>query len=128
MRILIVDDDFLVRSNLKRLIETSPLCRQQGFSVACEATDGEQAMQMIPSARPDLVISDIRMPQMDGLELQEALKCAYPDILLVMLSGYDELDYVRQALKNEARAECTGFGADTAHRAGADTKAAHAGG
>ena len=57
MRILIVDDDFLVRSNLKRLIETSPLCRQQGFSVACEATDGEQAMQMIPSARPDLVIS-----------------------------------------------------------------------
>ena len=102
MRILIVDDDFLVRSNLKRLIETSPLCRQQGFSVACEATDGEQAMQMIPSARPDLVISDIRMPQMDGLELQEALKCAYPDILLVMLSGYDELDYVRQALKNGA--------------------------
>ena len=59
-------------------------------------------MQMIPSARPDLVISDIRMPQMDGLELQEALKCAYPDILLVMLSGYDELDYVRQALKNGA--------------------------
>ena len=102
MRILIVDDDFLVRSNLKRLIETSPLCRQQGFSVACEATDGEQAMQMIPSARPDLVISDIRMPQMDGLELQEALKCAYPDILLVILSGYDELDYVRQALKNGA--------------------------
>ena len=102
MRILIVDDDFLVRSNLKRLIETSPLCRQQGFSVACESTDGEQAMQMIPSARPDLVISDIRMPQMDGLELQEALKCAYPDILLVMLSGYDELDYVRQALKNGA--------------------------
>ena len=47
MRILIVDDDFLVRSNLKRLIETSPLCRQQGFSVACEVTDGEQAMQMI---------------------------------------------------------------------------------
>lgn len=89
----------MVRSNLKRLIETSPLCRQQGFSVACEATDGEQAMQMIPSARPDLVISDIRMPQMDGLELQEALKCAYPDILMVMLSGYDELDYVRQALK-----------------------------
>ena len=102
MRILIVDDDFLVRSNLKRLIETSPLCRQQSFSVAGEATDGEQAMRLIPSARPDLVISDIRMPQMDGLELQEALKRAYLDILLVMLSGYDELDYVRQALKNGA--------------------------
>ena len=54
MRILIVDDDFLVRSNLKRLIETSPLCRQQGFSVACEATDGEQAMQMIRRQGPTL--------------------------------------------------------------------------
>ena len=80
MRILIVDDDFLVRSNLKRLIETSPLCRQQGFSVACEATDGEQAMQMIPSARPDLVISDIRMPQMDRAGIAGGAQ--------VRLSGY----------------------------------------
>lgn len=102
MRILIVDDDFLVRSNLKRLIETSPICKARGFSVVAEATDGEQAIRMISSSRPDLVISDIRMPQMDGLELQEAITRAYPGILLVMLSGYDDLDYVRQALRNGA--------------------------
>lgn len=102
MRILIVDDDFLVRSNLKRLIETSSMCRKRGFSIVGEATDGEQAVQLILSLRPDLVISDIRMPNMDGLELQEAILEKYPNILLVMLSGYDELDYVRKALKNGA--------------------------
>ena len=49
MRILIVDDDFLVRSNLKRLIETSSMCRKRGFSIVGEATDGEQAVQLILS-------------------------------------------------------------------------------
>ena len=102
MRILIVDDDFLVRSNLKRLIETSSMCRKRGFSIVGEATDGEQALQLILSSRPDLVISDIRMPNMDGLELQETILQKYPNILLVMLSGYDELNYVRKALKNGA--------------------------
>ena len=102
MRILIVDDDFLVRSNLKRLIETSSVCRKRGFSVVGEAIDGEEAIQLISSSRPDLVISDIRMPNMNGLELQEAILHTYPDIRLVMLSGYDDLDYVRQALKNGA--------------------------
>ena len=102
MRILIVDDDFLVRSNLKRLIETSSMCKKRGFSIVGEATDGEQAVQLILSSRPDLVISDIRMPNMDGLELQETILEKYPNILLVMLSGYDELNYVRKALKNGA--------------------------
>lgn len=102
MRIMIVDDDFLVRTNLKRLIETSEKCRNAGYMITAEAADGEQALQQIETTAPDVIISDIKMPQMDGLELQEAVKGKYPEIRMIMLSGYDDLDYVRQALKNGA--------------------------
>ncbi len=102
MRIMIVDDDFLVRANLKRLIETSELCRNAGYTVLTEVRDGEEALQQMEILHPDIIISDIKMPHVDGLELQETIMKAYPEISMIMLSGYDDLDYVRQALKNGA--------------------------
>lgn len=102
MRIMIVDDDFLVRANLKRLIETSEKCRNAGYMITAEAADGNQALHQIEITEPDVIISDIKMPQMDGLELQKEVKKEHPEISMIMLSGYDDLDYVRQALKNGA--------------------------
>ena len=100
MRIMIVDDDFLVRTNLKRLLETSEKCRNAGYMIIAEAADGDQALHQIEMTEPDVIISDIKMPQMDGLELQKEVKREHPEISMIMLSGYDDLDYVRQALKN----------------------------
>lgn len=102
MRIMIVDDDFLVRTNLKRLLETSEKCRNAGYMIIAEAADGDQALHQIEMTEPDVIISDIKMPQMDGLELQKEVKREHPEISMIMLSGYDDLDYVRQALKNGA--------------------------
>lgn len=101
MRIMIVDDDFLVRTNLKRLLETSEKCRNAGYMIIAEAADGDQALHQIEMTEPDVIISDIKMPQMDGLELQKEVKREHPEISMIMLSGYDDLDYVRQALKTE---------------------------
>lgn len=102
MRIMIVDDDFLVRTNLKRLLETSEKCRNAGYIIIAEAADGDQALHQIEMTEPDVIVSDIKMPQMDGLELQKEVKREHPEISMIMLSGYDDLDYVRQALKNGA--------------------------
>ena len=99
-KIMIVDDDFLVRTNLKRLIETSEKCRSAGYLIVAEAADGDQALQQIDTIDSDVIISDIKMPQMDGLELQKEVTKKHPEISMIMLSGYDDLDYVRQALKN----------------------------
>ena len=97
-RILIVDDEPMALYSTAHAFPWA----DWGFDPPVLMTEAPAALDKLRTERFDAAIVDIRMPQMDGLELQEALKCAYPDILLVMLSGYDELDYVRQALKNGA--------------------------
>ena len=61
MRIMIVDDDFLVRTNLKRLLETSEKCRNAGYIIIAEAADGDQALHQIEMTEPDVIVSDIKM-------------------------------------------------------------------
>ena len=56
MRIMIVDDDFLVRTNLKRLLETSEKCRNAGYMIIAEAADGDQALHQIEMTEPDVMI------------------------------------------------------------------------
>lgn len=99
---MIVDDDFLVRSNIKVLLNSPELDLSNMFRVVGEASDGKEALILIRVSQPDIVISDIRMPHMDGLELQRQIRKSYPNIKMIMLSGYDDFDYVRQALKNGA--------------------------
>ena len=101
-KIMIIDDDFLVRSNIKVLLNAPGKNLTEHFLVVAEASDGQEAIPLIEATKPDIVISDIRMPHMDGLELQEYLNEKYPQIKMIMLSGYDDFDYVRRALKNGA--------------------------
>lgn len=101
-KIMIIDDDFLVRSNIKVLLNAPGKNLAESFLVVAEASDGQEAIPLIEATKPDIVISDIRMPHMDGLELQEYLNEKYPQIKMIMLSGYDDFDYVRRALKNGA--------------------------
>lgn len=101
-KVMIVDDDFLVRSNIKVLLNSPELDLYNLFRVVGEASDGKEALALIQVSHPDIIISDIRMPHMDGLELQRRIKQSYPNIKMIMLSGYDDYDYVRQALKNGA--------------------------
>ena len=71
---------------------------QYGFELAGEASDGEMALPLILKSKPDLLITDIKMPFMDGLTLCKLVKKELPDIKIVILSGYDDFNYAKQAI------------------------------
>lgn len=95
-RLLIVDDEEDIRRGIARGIPWSQL----GFEVAGQAGNGEEAVGLLESARPDVVLSDIRMPKMDGIELMQYLSANYPEIKIIILSGYNDVEYLNMAIKN----------------------------
>lgn len=94
-RVIIVDDEPIIRRGLRETIEWDSL----GLEVAGEAADGAEALKLIEVIRPEILITDIRMPQMDGLALiREVRKLDY-DVKITILSGYDDTDYLRAAIR-----------------------------
>ncbi|WP_179215572.1 response regulator [Paenibacillus sp. MY03] len=94
-KVLIVDDEIFVRMGLKLSIEWE----SHGFTVAGEASNGIEALKKIPSIAPDIVISDIKMPGMDGVQLIKAISERYPYIKCIVLSNYNEFELVKEAMK-----------------------------
>ena len=95
LNVLLVDDEKLERV----LIRKGYKWEENGFEFAGEAPDGEMALPMIEKLHPDIVITDIKMPFMDGLELSDILKKKMPKIQIIILSGYGEFDYAKEAIK-----------------------------
>lgn len=94
-KILLVDDEPLILESLKKTIGWESLNTQ----VVGTACNGQQALRFIQTNAPDIVLSDIRMPVMDGLELAKAAKEIRPEIRIVLISGYDDFAYAQQALR-----------------------------
>lgn len=95
IRMIIVDDEPIICEGLKKTIEWSQL----GIEIADVAYDGEQALQIVQSEPIDIVLSDIRMDGMDGLELAQQIRTMYPEINFVMISGYEDFEYARRAMR-----------------------------
>lgn len=95
---LLADDDFLVRSYLKMLSSWE----KAGFEITADVRDGEEALEVLNKEPVDLVVTDIAMPLMDGIELIKAIRKKYPDIYVIVLSCHDEFEYVKQAMKEGA--------------------------
>ncbi len=93
--VLLVEDEVFVRESIRELIEWEKL----GFSVIGEASNGEEALRIMKENEPDLVISDILMPIMDGIELLKTAKENGFEGLFLMLSCLNEFEYVRQAME-----------------------------
>lgn len=91
---IIVDDEHLERI----LIKKSYAWEYEGFLLAGEAEDGESGLELFTRVRPELVITDINMPFMDGLEFARQVKQIAPDTEMVILTGYDEFTYAQKAL------------------------------
>lgn len=97
-RILIIDDDRIIRKGLVKIIPWE----DYGFQVGGEAADGEQGLKLIEEVHPHIIISDIRMPFMDGLDMARIVKERYPMIKLILLTGYNDFTYAQQAIKIRA--------------------------
>ncbi len=94
MRIVVVEDEVKIREGIARLIES-----QTGHVVLGEAVDGREGLEMILRFKPDLVITDIRMPNMDGLEMAKRLYEQKLPLHVVILSGYSEFEYAQKAIR-----------------------------
>lgn len=94
-RILLVDDEEEVRKSIIKKIDWN----STGFQVVGDAENGEDALEKIEALEPDLIITDIRMPYMDGLSLAERIRQKYPSMKIVIFSGYDDFEYAKQAIK-----------------------------
>ncbi|ACT02688.1 response regulator [Paenibacillus sp. JDR-2] len=97
--ILIVDDEAIFRRGLRKMIESS----SGSWEVAGEAKDGYEALEMVESLKPDVLLTDIRMPRMDGLQLIQIAKERFPKLLVIVLSGFDEFTYLQQSLRHGVR-------------------------
>ncbi len=95
LKVFITEDESIVREGLRDMIPWS----QYGFVFAGEASDGEMALPMVRKIRPDILITDIRMPFMDGLVFSRLVSKELPKTRIIILSGYDDFEYARQAIE-----------------------------
>lgn len=93
--VLIVEDEEIVRRGIAKLIDFE----QMGISQVREAENGRHAWEMIQDEQPDILLTDINMPQMDGISLAKRVKELYPQVHIIFLTGYDYVDYLLSALR-----------------------------
>lgn len=94
LKIFLVEDESIVREGLR---DTIPW-EQYGYQFVGEASDGEMALPLIQKTRPDVLLTDIKMPFMDGLSLSRIVHQEFPDMKIIIISGYDDFEYARQAI------------------------------
>ena len=94
-KVFLVEDEIVVREGIRKSINWE----QYGFTYTGDASDGELALPMIRQIQPDLLITDIKMPFMDGLALIELVRKELPKTRIVIISGYDDFTYAQQAIR-----------------------------
>lgn len=95
MRIVLADDDILIRKGLRRHIEKLGT----DYEVVAQAGDGNEALELVRKLQPDLLISDVKMPRMDGVELIKKLRAEGFEQQILMLSGYDDYEFLRESMR-----------------------------
>ena len=94
IRLLLVDDQTLVRQGLKVLLEV-----HEDLKVIGEAENGRQAVEQVEALRPDMVLMDVRMPEMDGVAATQLIRQRFTDVKVLVLSTFDDDDYVNRAMQ-----------------------------
>ena len=95
LRVLLVDDEIMIREGFKKLFDWET----HGCTVAGEAADGMEALAKIDTLNPDIVIMDINIPIMNGLKVIKMSRIKHPDTAFIIVSGYDDFSYCREALR-----------------------------
>lgn len=97
IRILLVDDQSLFRESLHALLSLQP-----DFQILVEAANGEEALRLVATLKPEVVLMDVRMPVMDGVEATRRIHASHPGSRVIMLTTFDDDEYVFEALRNGA--------------------------
>lgn len=97
IKVLLVDDQNLIRQGLRALLELEP-----DLEIVGEAENGEQAIKLSEQLQPDVILMDIRMPIMDGVAATREIQKYFPDIKILVLTTFDDDEYVKAALENGA--------------------------
>lgn len=92
-KVVIVDDEYLIRMSIGKIV------RELGLNVTGEAKNGEEALDVVGLYEPDIVFTDIKMPKKNGLQLAAELRQRRPDIFVVIVTGYEDFGYLREALQ-----------------------------
>lgn len=98
LKIVIVEDEEIIRMGLAETVDW----RSMGAQVAGEAADGLEGLDVVAAVRPDVVLTDIKMPRMNGLDMAKALAEQYPEMKIVFLTSYADFEYARQAVRLNA--------------------------
>lgn len=94
IKVFLVEDEVIIRQSIKNNVEWE----KHGYEFVGEAADGEMALPLIKELKPDILITDIKMPFMDGVELGKILKTEMPEISIIFLTGYDDFSYAKEAI------------------------------
>lgn len=97
IRMVIADDHALLRQGIKNVLSLEP-----DFDVVGEAADGDEAVSKVESLRPDILLLDVNMPRMNGLEVTKRLKGAFPTVRVIILTMHDDESYVLEVIKSGA--------------------------
>ena len=108
LKVLLADDHKLLRSGLKLLLQRNP-----DFVVVGEAADGEQTIQLFQQLEPDLLLLDLSMPKMDGLDCLREIKSRWPGAKVIVLTMHEDENYIKQAMQAGAAAYVHKSAADT---------------
>lgn len=95
IKVFLVEDETIIRQGIRNNIDWGA----HGLELVGEAEDGEYAYPMILKSRPDILLTDVKMPFMDGLELSHLVRKQLPGTKIIILSGYDEFEYAKEAIK-----------------------------
>lgn len=93
-KIMLVEDEAIIRRGIKRGVKWE----ENGFEIAAEAEDGEEALKLLEETGVDVILTDVKMPGMNGVELSKKVKEQYPQIEIVILSGFAEFEYAKAAV------------------------------
>lgn len=97
-KVLVVDDEVIMRQGIKHLLDWE----HEGFQIVGETSNGKEALEMVENLQPNIVISDIVMPVMDGIDFTKIMQEKYPGIQIVILSSYSEFEYVKSTFQHGA--------------------------
>lgn len=96
LRLAIIDDEYFIRQRLKKIIPWEAL----GLEFAGEGENGRDVLQLLEENPPDILMLDIRMPKMDGLETAQYIHDVQPQIKMIILSGYSDFEYARSTMRS----------------------------